>query len=66
MTIFELCFTHNISIPHSLNEYADTISRFVDHDDWGLHPSLFHYLNSIWGPHSCSGLFVSPHNQKLE
>ena len=46
LAIFELCFSKNIKlevewIPRSQNEYADTISRIVDYDDWRLDPRIF-------------------------
>ena len=39
LTIFELCFSHNIRlemdwVPRSLTQYADAISRIVHYDDW--------------------------------
>ena len=45
MAIFELRFTHSIKleiewIPRSQNECADSISRIVDYDDWGINPYL--------------------------
>ena len=70
VAIFELCFSHNIKlemewIPRSLNEYADTISRLVDYDDWSLDPHLFQMLDACWGPHSVD-CFASPENKKVE
>jgi ribonuclease HI len=46
MDIFQLCFRQNITletqwIPRSLNDRADILSRFIDPDDWSLHPSVF-------------------------
>ena len=46
VAIFELCLSHNIKlemewIPRSMNEYADTISRLIDYDDWSIDPHLF-------------------------
>ena len=34
------------------NTEADRISRLPDKHDWQLHPSLFAYLDSLWGPHT--------------
>ncbi|KAK3755828.1 hypothetical protein QZH41_003458 [Actinostola sp. cb2023] len=52
--IFQLCFTHGIVllpqwIPRCLNERADMLSRFIDPDDWSLHPSVFRILNARCG-----------------
>ena len=69
LAIFELCFSHNIKlevdwIPRSLNEYADTISRIVDFDDWSLNPCIFHLLDTSWGPHTVD-CFASPYNSQM-
>ena len=51
-------------IPRSLNEYADTISRIVDFDDWSLNPCIFSLLDASWGPHTVD-CFASPYNSQL-
>ena len=35
-------------IPWSENEQADILSKYVDKDDWKLHPDIFNYLNNLW------------------
>ena len=35
-----------------LNVEADGLSRQSTQDEWSLHPRLFQYLDSIWGPHT--------------
>ena len=69
LAIFELCFSHNIKlemdwVPRSLNEYADTISRIIDYDDWSLNGTIFALLDAAWGPHTVD-CFASPNNKQL-
>ena len=35
------------------NVVADHLSRLSSRYEWMLHPALFRYLNSTWGPHTC-------------
>ena len=50
--------SHNISIPtvqyikSCRNIWADALSRHWDKSDWQLDPSVFSYLDSLWGPHT--------------
>ena len=44
--------------PREQNELADYYSRIVDCDDWMLNPSIFSWLDTIWGPHTMIGLQV--------
>ena len=37
-------------IPRSLNEQADSISKSIDYDDWGVSEELFDFMNQLWGP----------------
>ena len=39
-------------IPRSENDRADYLSRIVDKDDWLINPSIFRWLDYMWGPHS--------------
>ena len=39
-------------VPRELNEKADFLSRIIDYDDWFLNPSVFAWLDSMWGPHT--------------
>lgn len=36
-------------IPRSLNEYADSLSRVVDFDDWSVSTAFFDYIASLFG-----------------
>ena len=67
--IYNVCLTHNLKldmewVPHSANEYADVISRVIDHDDWSLNPKVFLVLDANWGPHTID-CFASPENAQL-
>ena len=50
-------------IPRSENEQADILSKYVDKDDWKLHPNIFNYLNNLWGPHTVDRLASHYNNQ---
>ena len=39
-------------MPRNDNERADALSRIIDYDDWSINPSVFKWLDSIWGPHT--------------
>ena len=69
LSIFQLVLRNGIDlqvdwIPRSLNEHADTISRIVDFDDWGVSFEFFHHVDNIWDPHSVDR-FANSHNRKL-
>ena len=38
--------------PREQSELADYCSHLVDHDDWRLNPTVFKWLDELWGPHS--------------
>ena len=68
--IFELCKQHHIKllvewVPRELNEYADYLSKIVDHDDWVTTSIFFKYLEEKWGPHTIDR-FASSSNTKLK
>ena len=68
LSIFELCFQHNIKlemewVPRSANELPDYMSRVRDFDDWMVNPILFQYLDQIWGPHTVD-CFANEHNSQ--
>lgn len=46
------------------NYLADRLSRQPDKFDWQLHPSLFSYLDRVWGPHTIDR-FASYLNHQL-
>ena len=52
-------------IPREENEFADYLSRIVDHDDWMLNPAVFQELDLMWGPHTIDR-FADAHNRQLE
>ena len=52
-------------IPREENEFADYLSRIVDHDDWMLNPVVFQELDVMWGPHTIDR-FADVHNRQLE
>ena len=69
LKIFQLCFQNNVSlvtewIPRTENEIADQISRIVDFDDWGVSREIFHFVDSLWGPHEID-FFASSCNNNL-
>ena len=52
-------------VPREENEFADYLSRIVDHDDWMLNPVVFQELHVMWGPHTIDR-FADVHNRQLE
>ena len=55
--IFAACLSNNIRIElewisRDENELANYYSCIVDYDGYMLHPALFQWLDSIWGPHT--------------
>jgi len=55
LEIFQFCAVNNLSIeiewvPRSLNEYADSLSRVVDFDDWSVSTGFFAYISSLFDP----------------
>ena len=55
LKIFKFCLDNNISLevewlPRSLNTFADSISRIVDYDDWGLTVEFYERISIIAGP----------------
>ena len=54
LKIFQFCAMNNVTveiewIPRSLNEYADSLSRVVDFDDWSVSTVFFDYIASLFG-----------------
>ena len=39
-------------VPRAQNARVDAVSKFVDRDDWQLHPEVFAALDRRWGPHT--------------
>jgi len=57
LEIFSVCVDNKIRlepewIPREQNELADYYSRIIDYDDYMLNPSIFAWLDGLWGPHS--------------
>ena len=68
--VFNLCKKYQIKllvewVPRELNEYADHLSKIVDHDDWQTSEFLFMQLEESWGPHTVDR-FASSSNTKLK
>ena len=68
--IYELTVKHSIVlqvkwIPQHKNRIADPLSKSYDFDDWGTTDTLFHYLNSLWGPFTIDR-FADNKNAKLK
>ena len=69
--MFSVCVNNKIRlepewIPRQQNELADYFSCIiVDYDDYMLNPSMFAWIDEIWGPHSINR-FASPVNTQLE
>ena len=64
LEIFQFCAVNNVSIeiewvPRSLNEYADSLSRVIDFDDWSVSTGFFAYISSLFGPFTVDR-FASP------
>ena len=51
-------------IPREENKLADQLSKFIDSDDWKVHPRYFHQLSRDWGPFT-GDLFASATNHQL-
>jgi hypothetical protein len=63
-----LCTDHNIKlasqwIPREQNKIADSLSRYSDCDDWGIHSDVFEELNALWGSHTVDR-FATDYNSK--
>ena len=68
--LFWLCMEHQIVlhvnwVPRDLYQLADDVSKLIDPSDWRLHPGLFDFLDTKWGPHSID-LFASSRNTHCE
>ncbi|VDI59226.1 Hypothetical predicted protein [Mytilus galloprovincialis] len=52
-SIIDFCEVQKINltpnwIPRTENNDADYLSRVMDHDDWGIETSIYHYLCNLW------------------
>lgn len=50
-------------VPRSLNEYADSLSRVIDFDDWCVSTGFSAYILSLFGPFTLDR-FASPDSAK--
>ena len=50
-------------VPRSLNEYADSLSRVIDFDDWSVSAAFFDHVCSLFGPFTVDR-FASPDSAK--
>ena len=70
ISIFQFCIRNNIElsvqwIPRSLNQKADSVSKFMDIDDWQITSEFFALLEQYWGPHTID-CFANFYNTKIE
>ena len=64
--ILQMCEHNSIILvpnwlPRTANILADSLSRIVDHDDWGLKHCIFLEFNKTWGPYTIDR-FASHYN----
>jgi len=52
-------------ISRSLNQKADSVSKFTDIDDWQITSEFFGLLEQYWGPHTID-FFANFYNTKIE
>ena len=69
LSIYDTCQKFNITldlrwIPRAQNKVADSLSRFVDLDDWAVTRSLFDWLDARFGPHTVDR-FATDSNKQL-
>ncbi|GFN95919.1 reverse transcriptase [Plakobranchus ocellatus] len=55
--IWTLAIKNNVQITAhylagKLNIQADALSRLQSQHEWELNPNLYHYLDTVWGPHT--------------
>lgn len=67
-SIFDICFRNDINIktkwvPREDNVEADSLSKFIDTDDWQVTDEFFHMLDRKWGPFTIDR-FARPENAK--
>ena len=68
LEIFQFCAVNNVSVefdwvPRSLNEYADSLSRVIDFDNWSVSAAFFDHVCSPFGPFTVDR-FASPDSAK--
>ena len=70
ISIFEFCIQNNIGlsvqcIPRSLNQKADSVSKFMDIDDWQIMSEFFGLLEQYCGRHTID-CFANFYKTKIE
>lgn len=68
LSIYRFCITYSIDlsmewIPRELNTVADTLSKCLDLDDWGVSDRIFAYFSKTVGPFTLD-VFANDHNSK--
>ncbi|GFO29463.1 reverse transcriptase [Plakobranchus ocellatus] len=66
--IWTLAIKNNVQITAhylagKLNIQADALSRLQSQHEWELNPNLYHYLDTVWGPHTIRSFRNDQHNQ---
>ncbi|XP_063419641.1 uncharacterized protein LOC134704601 [Mytilus trossulus] len=69
MSIFSVCVKNSIYldiqwIPRDQNVQADSLSRIFDYDDWSVTDEFFHFIDNLFGPHTCDR-FADSNNNKI-
>ncbi|XP_052270084.1 uncharacterized protein LOC127871322 [Dreissena polymorpha] len=67
--IFFLCAANAISLKivwlsRTENTVADSLSRLIDYDDYGVSKQFFYYIDSLYGPHDVDR-FANSYNHVL-
>ena len=67
--VYDLCQARRVTlkvqwVPRESIQYADHLSKLIDHDDWRTTPRLFNLLNERWGPYTVDR-FADSSNTKL-
>lgn len=68
-SIFHNCISNCISLQPKWigrhdNSTADELSRVIDYDDYGVSTEFFHFIDSMYGPHTIDR-FANEYNTKL-
>ena len=69
LEVFEITKEYNICLSmswlkRSLNQQADSYSRIIDYDDWGVHPNWFRHISKVLGRTDVDR-FADANNRKL-
>lgn len=50
-------------VPREENQIADYLSKLSDGNDWSIHPAIFQWIDSMWGPFTVDR-FATSYNTK--